>query len=166
MGRLFLELDRPNKALETVNAALQRRPDAAPLLALQGDANQALGRQQEALAAYGAALDLLSAGATPDQSTAQQRADLHARIGAIHLKARNFNGAESSFKEALQLDPNAVAAHLGQGNLYLAEAMADLGASGDASQASTPEAGAPKATDETRLQPVGERVSGGSRHRP
>ena len=145
LGRVFVQLDRPNKALETVNAALQRRPDSAPLLRLQGDANQALGKQQEALAAYRAALDLLTTDAAPDPSIAQERAVLLTRIGAMQLKARNFNAAQSSFKEALQLDPNAIAAHVGLGNLYLAEAMAET-----ASRAALPEIGAPKATDETR----------------
>ncbi len=136
LGRVFVQLDRPNKALETVNAALQRRPDAAPLLTLQGDANQALGKQQEALASYRTALDLLTTDAAPDPSIAQERAVLLTRIGAMQLKARNFNAAQSSFKEALQLDPNAIAAHVGLGNLYLAEAMAET-----ASRAALPETG-------------------------
>ena len=100
----------------------RRRPDVATLLTLQGDANLALGRQTEALASYRTALDLLTSDTAPDPSVAQERAVLLTRIGTMQLKARNFNGAQSSFREALQLDPNAVAAHVGLGNLYLAEA--------------------------------------------
>lgn len=55
-ARALVALGRPAEALTRLSAILDPKPDHAPALTVKGDALSALGRLDEAMAAYGAAM--------------------------------------------------------------------------------------------------------------
>ena len=134
LARLYLVQGRANLALDVAETALQVRPEVYQLHASAGDALRSLGRPDDALEAYRQAVALApdpsqsdpESEALPDASLVSFLADLHTRIGNIHLAQRNLNPARSSFNTALRLNPEQPTAYTGLGRLYLTQAQQEL----------------------------------------
>jgi tetratricopeptide (TPR) repeat protein len=74
LGRAFLALGRAEEALDAARTAIRRHGRDVPLLELEGDALERLGRHDEAVAAYTSAREL-----RPDDPLAEKRL-LEARL--------------------------------------------------------------------------------------
>ena len=139
LAQLLLGRSQYGRALETVDAALQRQPEVYQLQALRGAALAALGRRQDALAAYRQAIELAPAPLSQADPINGPLAQLHTRLGELQLEARNFSPAQDSFEQALRYAPDDAAAHIGLARLHTALALRESGAAGSASAVATDE---------------------------
>jgi tetratricopeptide (TPR) repeat protein len=91
---LAIEAKRPEAAVARIDAALERSPGSAPLLAMRGEALAAAGRRDEARAAFERAIEIDAAGSRA-----------HAGLGALRASDGDAAGAITLFDRAYQLDP-------------------------------------------------------------
>jgi arylsulfatase A-like enzyme/tetratricopeptide (TPR) repeat protein len=101
LGQYLIEAGRADRAVALLQTFQDADPDA--LVAL-GNAYVALGRRNDALAAFGRLLDL-----DPRNGLA------HENIGVVHLQARDYAAAEASLRRAIDLDPTLAGAHTALG---------------------------------------------------
>src|SRR5262249_54455201 len=96
---IYLELHQPQKALEHFLAARRLKPEAASTAYNVGIALEMLGRRDEALETYRAALAI-------DNTYAPA----HIRIGAIRYQSGSTPDAIEEYKKGLQLAPELIRA--------------------------------------------------------
>jgi tetratricopeptide (TPR) repeat protein len=106
LGVLDIQRGSPAEALEKISAAIAVNPAAAPFHGNLGTAYQALGRLDEAVAAYREAVRL-------DPSYA----DAHNNIGALYEKRAQYRAAVDSYRAALAARPDFVEASSNLGQL-------------------------------------------------
>jgi tetratricopeptide (TPR) repeat protein len=119
---LLLEIaDLAERQFDNVEGAIAAYREVLTLDAHNGTALDALGRLYDRAGQWQPALDmlqrLLAELAPSDRKT---RAGLLARIGHVYLGARDAVKAETSFGEAIALDPDNAHAHEGMGRVLLA----------------------------------------------
>jgi tetratricopeptide (TPR) repeat protein len=118
---LLLEMaELAERQFDNVEGAIGAYREVLTLDAHNGTALDALGRLYDRAGQWQAALDMLQrllAELAPTDRKA--RAQLLARIGHVHLGARNAVKAETSFGEAIALDPDNAHAHEGMGRVLL-----------------------------------------------
>lgn len=90
---------------------LQRRPDDAAAMADMADVRRDQGRQEEAIAGYETSLQA--------EPSCRTRADLHGRIGAVHLAGRDWAQALAAFGQGLLLDEGRAELHYGAGRALM-----------------------------------------------
>ncbi|MEM6334364.1 MAG: tetratricopeptide repeat protein [Planctomycetota bacterium] len=137
LAAAYLQLGEPGQALEHAQRATQLNPDSQPAWTNLAAAHALLGQHDAAVDAYRQAAEL---GDLADQvllgladahiklgnfARAQNTleslirrspsATAHERLGYTFFKTRNYSAALRSFRRALRLDPNDVAALKGEG---------------------------------------------------
>ncbi len=118
---LLLEMaDLAERQFDNVEGAIGAYREALTLDPHNGTALDALGRLYDRAGQWQAALDMLQrllAEVAPTDRVL--RAQLLQRIGHVHLGARDAVKAETSFGEAIALDPDNAHAHEGMGRVLL-----------------------------------------------
>jgi tetratricopeptide (TPR) repeat protein len=104
LGVYLNEAGRPQETLELLAPLLKHPQPHLDLLTAQGMALAALGRREEALAAFARASQV-------DRSNAMA----HVNAGTVHLMHGDLAAARAAFEAALALDPNLARAHNGLG---------------------------------------------------
>jgi len=109
LGEVCLALGQPADAARHFAAVATNRPDQVPPRRQLGVALQRLGREEQAIVAYRAALSLAPA----DPET-------HFNLAGLYAKRRDGLTALAHFEASIAADPSSHRAHLGKGNLLLA----------------------------------------------
>ncbi len=109
LGEVCLALGSPGDAARHFAAVAACRPDLVPPRRQLGLALQRLGREEQAILAYRAALALAPA----DPET-------HFNLAGLYAQRRDGLASLTHYKAAIAADPADYRAHLGEGNLLLA----------------------------------------------
>lgn len=125
-GNAYLHLDQPARALVDFDQAVFRRPDYAPAYQDRGVCLAMLGRDEDALRNYLAALRLYTADAMELRPTPATFANLHCGLGDLYLNQTQPASALRAYNEAIRLVPNAAPGFVGRGASYAAMGRLDL----------------------------------------
>ena len=104
LGRAHLRQKQPERAVEDFRQALKLKPDYDVAVIELANAYFALGRSEEALAAYMAYL-----GTNPKD------AGVHFLVGQLNLDLENLDQAAAAFERALEFGPELATAQVGLG---------------------------------------------------
>ena len=97
LGKIFATRGEYDRALSFLRRGLELSPASASILSTLGGVELKLGRLEDAKAHLEAGLK----GASREAS----RLNLHGNLGGLYIKLRDWDRAEESFRQVLELSP-------------------------------------------------------------
>jgi len=112
-ANIFLQLDRPEEAVEECKEALKVDPEYNAAIFTLAQAYRRLGKYEEAIAGFERAVQLDPRDAKP-----------HVNLGEIYLDTKDLDKAMAHFEEAISIDPDhSSLAHNNLGAVFLEKKM-------------------------------------------
>jgi tetratricopeptide (TPR) repeat protein len=110
-GRVLCEIQQPKTALQVIDTALEQR-QSAPLYEVRGNALCLLERHYEAVSSYQVAISLT------DETSSDVMANLYAKKGSLLYFLGDFKNAMTSYKAAIQENPQHFLSHYNMATLF------------------------------------------------
>ena len=173
LAYIYLDIGRPQRAKEELEAALERSLGNPQLLALEGEAERQLKNPQRALelieqsvkidpssaeAHYYLGLALFDLGKRPDAikeleqviASGQARPDAYLSLGTLYLDAARFDDAMKTLVRGTAMDPSRADLHIQLARAYRSAGQLDKAA--EQLRLARPKPGVPLAPSEFRQQ--------------